>query len=46
MIEDGLDRGGAGLNGITGVTFSDGVTITDVHGKLRLNNNANASQIT
>ena len=46
MIEHRLDRRGAGLNGITGVTFSNGVTITDVHGKLRLNDNANASQIT
>ena len=46
MIEHRLDRCGAGLNRTTGVTFSDGVTITDVHGKLRLNDNANASQIT
>ena len=46
MIEHRLDRCGAGLNRTTGVTFSDGVTIADVHGKLRLNDNANASQIT
>lgn len=46
MIEDRLDRGRTGIDGVAGVTFADSVTITDVHGKLRLDDNANASQIT
>ena len=46
MIENRLDGGRTGIDGVAGVTFADGVTITDVHGKLRLDDSANASQIT
>ena len=36
VVKNRLDRRGPRLDGGMSVTFADGVTVTDVHGKLRL----------